>query len=111
MADEIVGVLQELSSLLRRLTEQNEATSRRAEGMDLSGKTRAEESKARLEASNARMGELKANMERIRQWQPEFSQRVTRNREEDLKFRQRLLEEIERHNQLLETLIARMGRL
>ena len=31
-----------------------------------------------------------------------------RNREEDVQFRQKLLFEIERHNQLLETLIARL---
>ena len=31
-------------------------------------------------------------------------------REEDLKFKQRLLEEIQRHNQLLENLIVKIGR-
>jgi len=110
MADEMVGVLQELSSLLRRLTEQNDAKLQVTEEMRLRGRTRIDESRARMD-------ELRANVERMRQARSDFpkmreetARRIEETREEDLKFRQRLLQEIERHNQLLETLIAKMGR-
>lgn len=110
MADDMVGVLRELSSLLRRLTEQNDANARRAEEMRLSGRKQMEDGRARLEEARARSEEARANMERLRQERPDFSQRMTQMRDEDLKFKQRLLEEIQRHNQLLETLIVKMGR-
>src|SRR6185436_6578692 len=110
MADDMVGVLQELSSLLRRLTDQNEVSARRAEEARVSGKTLMEESRARLAESRARSEEVRANAERWRKERPDFSQKMTQMREEDSKFKQRLLDEIQRHNQLLETLIVKMGR-
>ena len=94
--------MQELSNLLRRLTEQNEAKSQVGQDVRLRAQKSVEDSKARTD-------EIKANMERMRMAAPDWSkmreesaQRTDKTRAEDLKFRQSLLEEFRRHNQLLD---------
>jgi hypothetical protein len=100
MAEDLGGVLRDVSTLLQRLTEQNEATARQRE-----------EDRARLEANRGLQKidflrpkpneELNRKLEESRALQ-------AKHREEDVQFRQKLLQEIERHNQLLETLITKL---
>ncbi len=129
MADELVGVLKELSGLLQRLTEQNEARLKREEEfrgrfpnpdrpdfakMQEEARTRQQEARTRMEETRQKLeataAENRKRMEESLQRAEQIRQRTDETRDEDAKFKQRVLEEFQRHNQLLETLIAKIGR-
>ena len=108
MGDSMNDVLQELSGLLRRITEQNDASWKRQEEFksrmegqhDSSAKFR-EDLDARREQSRTLMREFRSNSDKNKEV-------FEKPREEDQQFRQRLLQTLDQHNQLLETVIARL---
>ena len=63
----------------------------------------------RLETLRAERPDFKARNEELKRNMEESRVLQARQREEDVHFRQRLLQEIERHNQLMETLITKLG--
>jgi len=108
MGDSMNDVLQELSGLLRRITEQNDASWKRQEefrsrmqGQQDSRTKLREDMEARSEKLRTQMSEFRFNADKNKE---DFARR----REEDQQFRQRLLQTLDQHNQLLETLIARL---
>ena len=115
MAEELGGVLQEVSTLLRRLTEQNDALARQREenrsrwdANREAQRGRMEEASKRLQASLTERPDPKKQAEEMRIRMEESRALSAKHREEDVQFRQKLLLEIERHNQLLETLITKL---
>jgi len=100
MAEELGGVLREVSAILQRLSDQNEAAVRQREEDRARWEANRGMSMLRIERSG-RAEEINKRFEESRAMQ-------ARHREEDVQFRQKLLLEIERHNQLLETLITKL---
>lgn len=90
MGDSISDVLQELSGLLRRITEQNDASWKLRKDSD----SRKEQSKVRVE-------EISSNTKKKMDINDELQV-------EDVQFQERLLQILDQHNQLLESLIARL---
>lgn len=93
MADNMSEVLQELSGLLDRITERNDASWKR-------------KAKFRLPTSVQRQGGFEMN--EMRSNANNASETLERGQEEDRQFRRHLLETLDQHNRLLETLIARL---
>ena len=118
MAEDLSGVLREISALLQRMTEQNDVAAReRAESrvrwdankeQREANQRRIEESSKRWETSISNRPDFKKQAEEMRTRMEESRVLQDKRREEDVQFRQKLLYEIERHNQLLETLIAKL---
>ena len=108
MTDNLNDVLQELSTLLRRISEQNDASIKRqdelrsqvTERQDLLSKLR-EDSEQRISRHKLQVEEGRINSKKSKEI---FDQ----HRHEDLQFRERLLQTLEHQNQLLESLIARL---
>jgi hypothetical protein len=98
--------LQEIATLLRRKVEQHDEIVQRGEkirqrfgergGFITSVGTMREE-------RGRRRDEVQAQMEKNRE-------ESAKHREEDRHFKERLLAELERHNHLIESLLARLGR-
>jgi hypothetical protein len=112
MAEELGRVLREVSALLQRLTEQNDAETRRREEdrsrWDANREQREEASK-RLQSFNAGRPDPKKQAEEMKIRMEESRVLHAKQRDQDVQFREQLLQEIQRHNQLLETLIEKLA--
>jgi hypothetical protein len=105
MAEDLGGVLREVSALLQRLTEQNDAATRQRE----EDRSRWQANRGqRLQSFTLERPDPNGRAEEMRNRMEESRALAAKYREEDVQFRQKLLHEIERHNQLLETLIAKL---
>lgn len=109
MAEELASVLNQVAGLLTRIAEQNDARQGRMKEFEVRNKGRSEEFQKRME-------EFRNNRPDFRQQRAEMKERMeesrvmqAKHRQEDVEFRQRLLNELERHNRLLESLIERFG--
>lgn len=92
MGDSMSDVLQELTGLLDRIAEENHASWKRRE-----------EFRLRMEGQR----QLRTQMNEFRSGADKSKEAVER-RQEDPQFRQQVLETLDQHNQVLETLIARL---
>jgi hypothetical protein len=108
VTDEITSTLKEIAVLLSRQVEQQDATARwNQEARERFGQGRVgvvgmpEEMRQRREEFEKRREEMQGNLEKSRE-------QFVEQRREDREFRQRLLAELERHNQLLEVLVKRL---
>jgi hypothetical protein len=108
MTDNLNDVLQELSALLRRISEQNDASVKRQDEL----KPQMDDRKALLsklrEGSEQRSNRHKLQVEEVRFNSMKNKEISDQNRQEDLQFRERLLQTLEHHNRLLESVIARL---
>jgi hypothetical protein len=109
MAEDIGPVLNQIAALLTRMSDQNDARLEHFKELEIRNRGRGEEMQKRLESMRSnrpdftqQRADMKKNMEEARVL-------GEKRRQEDLEFKQRLLNEIERHNRLLETLIERLG--
>jgi hypothetical protein len=118
MSDEAVAALQEIVSLLRRRVEQHDEDVRRAQdvqrqtmerlaeintGREPDVRRAREESRRKIEEMERRSEEAaKVGEQRMK----EMKQEQERRYEDEREFRRRLLAELERHNSLLEQLLA-----
>jgi hypothetical protein len=93
MTDEISEVLKQISALLQRKVEQHDETVRRAEEMRQKMGAPQPHMLHMREAMGERWAEMESKWEKVRQ--------------EESQFRERLLAELQRHNQLLESLLAK----
>jgi methyl-accepting chemotaxis protein len=108
VSDEIEKTLKEIAVLLRRQVEQQDASVRRGEemrekfGQRLTGFSgMREDMRQRREEFEKRREDINSNMEKSRE-------QAAEHRREEREFRQRLLAELERHNQLLEALVKHL---
>ena len=107
MTDNLNDVLQELSTLLRRISEQNDVSIKRQdelksqmnERQDLFSKLR-EDSEQRISRHKLQVEEGRLNSKK--------SKEIFDPRRQEVQFRERLLQTLEHQNQLLESLIARL---
>lgn len=115
MPDETVTALQEIAALLRRRVEQQDEAA--AHSRDMAH--RSEERLAKMDPMKIELPDFSSTnkdmarmMESVRsageQRREEERQERDQRYEEERQFRQRLLHELERHNELLETLVARL---
>ena len=109
MPDETTAVLQEIASLLRRRVEQVDEMTVRSEerlgAIDLTRKTMPDLTKLQ-EESQQTMAEMFAENEKRRQTEKEERIRL---QEAEREFKRQLLAELDRHNSLLERLLAKLS--
>ena len=121
MTDDMTAALQEIAGLLRQRVEQHDEQDRRAEESRRESKAfQAIMERQRQEMSDLAKFETESKQrfqERMQTTMEVAEQRRQQDREEkerfvaaDREFKGRLLAEIERHNALLEHLLARMER-
>jgi hypothetical protein len=108
VSDNMNEVLQELSALLRRISDQNDATLKRQQELQSKMEGRRDVASKLREDSEQRMEQFKLKMEEARSNSQKNKEMVDRHRDEDVQFRERLLETLEHQNELLETLITKL---
>jgi hypothetical protein len=108
MGDSMSDVLQELSGLLRRITEQNDASWKRQEEFRLRMEGQRDSRAKFREDWEGRNEQFRTQMSEFRSNADKSKEAFERRHEEDQHFRQRLLQTLNQQNQLLETLIARL---
>jgi hypothetical protein len=109
MAEDIGPILNQIAALLTRMADQNDARQEHFKELEIRNKGRSEEFRKRMESVQINRPDF--NQQRVEMKERMEESRVLgeKRRQEDLEFKQRLLNEIERHNRLLETLIERLG--
>jgi len=110
MTDEMGIALREISGLLRRIAEQNDLRMRQRAEVEERGKERLQTMMAKMEESRQARPDFAKSRDEMAKRMEESRRLATQHREEDLRFREKLLAEFERHNLLLEALIEKMGR-
>jgi hypothetical protein len=110
MTDEMGAVLREISALLRRIAEQNELQVRQRSEVEERGKVRLQAITAKMEEARQARPDFAKTREEMAKRMEQSRTIATQQRQEDVRFRERLLAELERHNHLLEALIEKMGR-
>jgi len=113
MSDNLADVLKEVSGLLGRIAEQNEKSAKRSEEFRLRGEESRKSMQERLadgaNISSASRPDFQKSREDMAKRMEESRAISARHREEDVDFRERLLSEIQRHNELLEALISKLN--
>jgi hypothetical protein len=99
MKNELTAVLKEIASLLRRQLEQHDSIRERADEVRQQLGQRRDSFR---QGGEARREQMESRMANAREQSAEY-----RRGERELK--ERLLAQLERHNQLLEQLVARLG--
>ena len=107
MADNIKDVLQELSNLLNRIWQQNQESLQRQE--EFRSKMHGQgEPDSGLRQEQRRRNQIQLNVDEIRCTAEKNMWLSEKQGEEDVDSRERLLQMLDRHNQVLESVIGRL---
>jgi leucyl aminopeptidase (aminopeptidase T) len=109
MPEDIGPVLNQIAGLLTRLADQNDVRQKRAEEFESRNKGRSEEFQKRMESVQRNRPDFTLQRAEMKERLEESRALQARIRVEDVEFRDRLLNEMERHNRLLEKLIERLS--
>jgi hypothetical protein len=105
MADELAGLLKDISALLRKQTEQHEASTLRMtqfnEERENQRQQMADASKRQREDSDKKREEMEKTFAKTREL-------GDKQREEERKFKQLLLAVLDRQSRVLEAILARL---
>ena len=107
MADNIKDVLQELSDLLNRISQQNQESLQRQEEFRSKMYEQRQRASEFREAQNHR-DQIKSKVDEIRSTAKKNIRLTQKQGEGDVHLRERLLEMLDHHNQVLESVIGRL---
>jgi hypothetical protein len=102
MTDENTQVLKEIAGLMKRQVEQRDEITRRLS----SGLTGSRDLR---EAAEQRRSEFAKHREELQNRLEKGKDELVAQRQEDREFKRQLITQLERHNQLLEALLERLG--